>query len=50
MQCASLRVPLDYRHPGGRTITLALSRVPATAPPGRRQGALLVNPAGPAGT
>ncbi|MGH3179221.1 MAG: alpha/beta hydrolase, partial [Nocardioidaceae bacterium] len=24
-QCGSLRVPLDYAHPGGRKITLALS-------------------------
>ena len=47
VQCASLQVPLDYRHPGGRKITLALSRVPATAPADRRQGVLLVNPGGP---
>jgi pimeloyl-ACP methyl ester carboxylesterase len=45
--CASLQVPLDYRHPDGRKITLALSEVPATAPPSERQGALLVNPGGP---
>jgi pimeloyl-ACP methyl ester carboxylesterase len=50
MQCSSLRVPLDYRHPGGRSITLALSRVPATAPPAQRQGVLLVNPGGPGGS
>ena len=49
MQCASLQVPLDYAHPGGRKITLALSRVPATAPPSQQQGALLVNPGGPGG-
>ena len=49
LRCASLRVPLDYRHPGGRKITLALSEVPATAPSGRL-GALLVNPGGPGGT
>jgi pimeloyl-ACP methyl ester carboxylesterase len=45
--CASLRVPLDYRRPDGRKITLALSEVPATAAPARRQGVLLVNPGGP---
>jgi len=50
MQCSSLRVPLDYRHPGGRSITLALSRVPAIAPPAQRQGVLLVNPGGPGGS
>src|SRR5580704_14285372 len=47
MQCARLRVPLDYRHPDGRKITLALSEMPATAPAGQRQGVLLVNPGGP---
>ena len=47
MQCASLQVPLDYARPGGRKITLALSRVPATAPAGQQQGDLLVNPGGP---
>ena len=49
LQCASLQVPLDYSHPDGRKITLALSRVPATAPAGQRQGVLLVNPGGPGG-
>jgi pimeloyl-ACP methyl ester carboxylesterase len=50
MQCASLAVPLDYARPSGRRITLALSMVPATAPPSKRQGDLLVNPGGPGGT
>jgi pimeloyl-ACP methyl ester carboxylesterase len=45
--CARLRVPLDYARPGGRSITLALTEVPATAPPAQRQGILLVNPGGP---
>ena len=49
MQCASLPVPLDYAHPGGRKITLALSRVAATAPASQQQGVLLVNPGGPGG-
>jgi pimeloyl-ACP methyl ester carboxylesterase len=47
LQCAGLQVPLSYAQPGGRKITLALSRLPATAPPGQRQGVLLVNPGGP---
>ncbi|HEX7268677.1 MAG TPA: alpha/beta fold hydrolase, partial [Streptosporangiaceae bacterium] len=47
MRCAGLRVPLDYRHPAGRKITLALSEVPATAPAAQQQGDLLVNPGGP---
>jgi pimeloyl-ACP methyl ester carboxylesterase len=49
-RCASLQVPLDYAHPGGRKITLALSEVPATAPASDQQGALLVNPGGPGGS
>jgi pimeloyl-ACP methyl ester carboxylesterase len=50
VQCASLAVPLDYRHPSGRKITLALSMVPATAPADKQQGDLLVNPGGPGGS
>ena len=43
-------MPLDYARPGGRSITLALSRVPATAPASQQQGDLLVNPGGPGGS
>ena len=50
MKCASLAVPLDYAHPTGRKITLALSMIPATAPAAKRQGDLLVNPGGPGGS
>ena len=42
--CATLTVPLDYTHPDGDTIDLAVLAVPAT---GDRQGALVVNPGGP---
>jgi pimeloyl-ACP methyl ester carboxylesterase len=49
-QCTSVHVPLNYADPGGRRISLALSRIPATAPPGKRQGVLLVNPGGPGGS
>jgi pimeloyl-ACP methyl ester carboxylesterase len=45
--CGQLAVPLDYAHPGGRKITLALSEVPATAPKAQQLGILLVNPGGP---
>ncbi|MFI9610159.1 alpha/beta hydrolase [Streptomyces sp. NPDC052023] len=48
LQCASLEVPLDHADPGGRKITLALSRVPHTAK--TFQGPLLVNPGGPGGS
>jgi pimeloyl-ACP methyl ester carboxylesterase len=47
MRCGTIRVPLNYANPGGRKLTLALSEVPATAPPSKRQGILLVNPGGP---
>ncbi|WP_083753713.1 alpha/beta hydrolase [Actinosynnema sp. ALI-1.44] len=49
LECASLRVPLDYRHPRGRAIELAISRLPA-ADPARRKGILLTNPGGPGGS
>ncbi len=45
--CSTLQVPLDYAHPTGRKITLALSEVRATAPAAQQQGDLLVNPGGP---
>ncbi|MEU6534665.1 alpha/beta hydrolase [Streptomyces sp. NPDC047000] len=48
LQCATLKVPLDHTDPGGRQITLALSRVPHTAK--TYQGPLLVNPGGPGGS
>jgi pimeloyl-ACP methyl ester carboxylesterase len=47
LQCATLTVPLDYDHPNGDTIDLALVRVPAS---GDRQGAVLFNPGGPGGS
>ena len=47
-ECATLRVPLDYRAPHGRTIDLAISRVRSTRPELRR-GVLLLNPGGPGG-
>ncbi|WP_239103316.1 alpha/beta hydrolase [Microbispora corallina] len=51
VQCATLRVPLDYAEPEGRQITLSLNRVRGTA--SQRDdhlGALLVNPGGPGGS
>ncbi|GAA2249115.1 peptidase [Streptomyces ruber] len=48
LQCATVRAPLDHADPGGRQITLALTRVPHTARP--YQGPLLVNPGGPGGS
>ena len=49
LQCATLQVPLNYAKPAGRKITLALTKVAATAPASQQQGDLLVNPGGPGG-
>ncbi|MCW2723756.1 MAG: hypothetical protein JWN35_677 [Frankiales bacterium] len=49
LQCARVQVPLDYNRPQGRTITLALDRLPATDP-AHRIGSLFVNPGGPGGS
>ncbi|WP_199853797.1 alpha/beta fold hydrolase [Plantactinospora sp. BB1] len=48
-QCGVLRVPLDWSHPSGPTIELALARRPATDP-GRRIGSMQINPGGPGGS
>jgi len=45
-QCATARVPLDYRHPGGRKISIAVVRHVATDP-AKRIGSLFVNGGGP---
>lgn len=47
-RCAMVTVPLDYADPGGRTITVAISRLAATDPT-HRVGALLLNGGGPGG-
>lgn len=46
LECATLEVPLDYRHPDGRQIGIAVSRL-ASEHPSQRRGVLLVNPGGP---
>ncbi len=48
-ECATLKVPLDYRRPDGRTIDLAISRIKSENP-AKRHGAMLLNPGGPGGT
>jgi pimeloyl-ACP methyl ester carboxylesterase len=47
LQCGTVSVPVDYRHPRGPQLTLAVSRAPAldASDPG---GMLLFNPGGPA--
>lgn len=47
-QCATVRVPRDYAKPGGATITLTVSRMPARDP-ARKRGVLFGNPGGPGG-
>ncbi|MEV4326357.1 alpha/beta fold hydrolase [Microbispora rosea] len=48
LRCAEITVPLDHRRPRGRTITIAISRLPATDPALRR-GVLLTTGGGPGG-
>lgn len=45
-QCAFMRAPMDYDKPGQVDVRIALLRVSA-AEPGRRKGAILLNPGGP---
>ncbi|GHA17483.1 alpha/beta hydrolase [Streptomyces purpurascens] len=47
-ECATIKVPLDYRVPGGKRIDLAISRIRSTAPD-KRHGVLFSNPGGPGG-
>ena len=46
-RCADIRVPLDYAHPGRRTITIAISRL-AADPAAKKIGAMIINLGGPA--
>ncbi|MEW2418566.1 alpha/beta hydrolase [Streptomyces sp. NPDC046866] len=50
MRCGKLTVPLDHDHPGKGTLDIALARIPATAPGGRRLGSLVLNFGGPGGS
>jgi len=49
LQCARIRVPLDWDRPNGRTIRLAVIRHLASKP-NQRIGTALVNPGGPGDT
>ncbi|MFJ1778853.1 alpha/beta hydrolase [Streptomyces anulatus] len=48
VQCADVTVPLDYKAPRGRTVTVAISRLKATDTR-NRIGAILLNNGGPGG-
>ncbi len=45
-ECATLQVPLDYGHPGGRTVPVAVTRLRSDRPE-KRRGTLVVIPGGP---
>ena len=47
LQCAKIKVPLDYSKPDGDTIEIAALKV---ATKGNKKGSLLVNPGGPGGS
>lgn len=46
-RCGLLKVPLDYAHPNGAKISLAVSRIAHTSPASQYQGIILTNPGGP---
>src|SRR4051795_972588 len=48
-ECAVAQVPLDYDRPRGESISIALTRLPATDPK-HRVGSLFLNPGGPGGS
>ncbi|GAA0426710.1 alpha/beta hydrolase [Streptomyces luteireticuli] len=45
-RCSEVTVPLDWARPGGRTVSVAVARIPATDP-AHRVGTLVVNEGGP---
>ena len=45
-KCGTTTVPLDYEHPDGRTITIALKKLPASDG-NAEHGSLFTNPGGP---
>jgi len=49
-QCGFVVVPLDYAHPGGTKIKIAVSRVLHKSAAADYQGVMLVNPGGPGGS
>lgn len=44
-QCATVRAPLDYNHPGAQAITLTIARTPSTSTASK--GMIFTNPGGP---
>ncbi|WP_052318914.1 alpha/beta hydrolase [Streptomyces pluripotens] len=50
IQCGWVKVPLNYAHPYGKQIKLAVDRIGNTGTRKERQGALVYNPGGPGGS
>ncbi|MGW1892669.1 alpha/beta hydrolase [Streptomyces sp. NPDC002004] len=50
IQCGWVSVPLNYAHPFGKQIKLAVDRIGNTGTKSERQGALVYNPGGPGGS
>ncbi|WP_240649540.1 alpha/beta hydrolase [Streptomyces sp. Z26] len=50
IQCGYVTVPVDYAHPRGRTIDIAVNRARNTGGAEARQGSLVYNPGGPGGS
>ena len=48
-QCGTVTVPVDYEHPDGQTITIALKKLPALDGDAEH-GSLFLNPGGPGGS
>jgi pimeloyl-ACP methyl ester carboxylesterase len=49
LQCGSVTAPIDYTHPDGATLQVAVARHPAEVP-SERIGSLVINPGGPGGS
>ena len=49
VECATVKVPKDYRSPDGETLDITVSRHRATDA-AKRQGVVLLNPGGPGGS
>ncbi len=49
LQCGTVAAPLDYAHPDGPEIEIAVARHPAEVP-SERIGSVIINPGGPGGS
>jgi len=46
-ECGYLKVPLDYAHPDGTTIDIAVTKIEHSSSAAEYQGVMVVNPGGP---